>query len=353
MSKCKVSIIIPIYNAEKWIKRCINSVIKQTYPNLEIILVNDGSLDNSLQICKNFLQLDNRIKIINTNNKGVSSARNIGINYATGKYVQFVDADDYIDEHMTEILVSNIEKYNSDIVICGLNYIYKGKIMAKTYKYCGYFSIREFLIKNIEVISDLITGSPCNKLYKLDIIRENNIHFDPSKNYAEDLIFNYDYLKKSKSVLVLLDCLYNYNKITINSLSKKFRENCYDDFKSIYYHTIKFLNQYNIPKESLNIINCEFANIYVYLINYLYRKDSTLDKKEIRKIIEKELENKDIIRMVDNSRFSKKYFYITWFLVKRKYFMLLEIFYKFKNKIANIDAVLKVYRKINAWNKLL
>ena len=105
-----ISIIVPVYNAEKWIDRCIKSLIKQTYDDIEIILVNDGSTDTSLSVCKKYADIDKRIVVIDKKNSGVSATRNIGIEIAKGEYIQFVDSDDYIDEKMCEMLVNAIEK---------------------------------------------------------------------------------------------------------------------------------------------------------------------------------------------------------------------------------------------------
>ena len=110
----KVSIIVPIYNAEKWLEKCINSIIKQLYHNIEILLVNDGSTDKSLEICQKFAKKDNRIIIIDKPNEGVSKSRNIGIEKATGEYIKFVDSDDWLEENTCEELVELIEKEKTD-----------------------------------------------------------------------------------------------------------------------------------------------------------------------------------------------------------------------------------------------
>ena len=119
----KVSIIVPIYNAEKYLGYCINSIVSQTYQNIEIILVNDGSMDDSLKICKNYAAIDKRIRILDIPNGGVSNARNSGLKEATGEYIQFVDADDTIDLNMTERMCELMEAYHSDLTICGFDMI--------------------------------------------------------------------------------------------------------------------------------------------------------------------------------------------------------------------------------------
>ena len=339
----KVSIVVPIYNSEKYLKKCIDSIINQTYANIEIILINDGSTDNSAYICEYYSKKDSRVQVIHTNNMEVSNARNTGIKHANGQFIQFVDSDDYIDANMTETLLKKMNSQDVDITICGLKRRYKNKLLLLKFHKSGSFTTEQFVIENLAVISDLIIGSPCNKLYKTNIIKKNNIIFDTSIDYAEDLIFNYRYLKKTFKVAVLPDCLYNYNTNS-ESLATRFREDCFDNFNYVCRQTRKFLEEYSISKENTNIINNKFANIYIALINHLYRSDSTLSKIETRKIIEKEFYfDKEKADMIDKAKFDKLYFNIIWFLVKRKYYFLLEFFYQLKNTLRNCDLIYNLY----------
>lgn len=123
----KISIIVPIYNVEKYLQKCVDSILCQTYKNLEIILVNDGSPDNCPAICDEYAKKDKRIKVIHKQNGGVSSARNAGLDVATGKYVQFVDSDDWVEPEYSKTMINLIEENNCDLGICG--YIKKGKIV--------------------------------------------------------------------------------------------------------------------------------------------------------------------------------------------------------------------------------
>lgn len=112
----KISVIVPIYNVEKYLPTCLNSIINQTYKNLEILLINDGSSDNSGEICENYAKMDNRIHVFHKRNEGVSSARNLGIDLSVGDFISFVDPDDFLDLNLYEIVISNMEKYNADII---------------------------------------------------------------------------------------------------------------------------------------------------------------------------------------------------------------------------------------------
>ena len=120
-----ISIVVPIYNVEKYLEKCINSIIIQTYKNIEIILVNDGSTDSSGKICDIYLKIDKRIKVVHKKNGGLSDARNVGIENAKGKYIAFIDSDDFLDSDFIEILYNLIIEYNADVSCCKCNVIYK------------------------------------------------------------------------------------------------------------------------------------------------------------------------------------------------------------------------------------
>jgi len=136
-----ISIIVPIYNVEIYLEKCLNSIINQTYKNIEILLINDGSSDNSLRICKKYQKKDKRIVLINKKNGGLSSARNAGIDKASGNYLLFIDSDDYIEIDMIEKLYNNIKSNNADISIC--NFFITKKNKDRKNKSCKNFTVRD------------------------------------------------------------------------------------------------------------------------------------------------------------------------------------------------------------------
>ena len=169
----KVSIIIPVYNGEKYIQNCIDSVINQTYKNLEIIIVNDGSKDDTLSVLKKY-KTDKRIKIINKENGGLSSARNTGLKYVSGKYLMFLDSDDYLSLDAIEKMISASSVNNSDITICDFLVEYDDKTEIK----------KGLELNQIDIKSALVSSpSACNKIYKINVF---NVAF-PLKKYYEDL----------------------------------------------------------------------------------------------------------------------------------------------------------------------
>jgi glycosyltransferase involved in cell wall biosynthesis len=192
----EISIIVPVYKVENYIEKCIESVLAQTFTNFELILVNDGSPDNCGNICDEYARLDKRIKVIHKENGGLSSARNAGLSKAKGKYIAFVDSDDFIHQSMYEILHGYGTKYASDIVICDYLDVYEGEIYD-TEEYNPNFNEENYT--NIEALYQLYSKKgvqfviACNKLYKRDLFndleyKEGVIHED--EFMAHRILFN-------------------------------------------------------------------------------------------------------------------------------------------------------------------
>ena len=194
-----VAIIIPVYNSYKYLKDCIESVISQTYKNLEIILVDDGSTDNSLSIIKKYAKLDKRIKFCSIKNSGVSNARNTGLKMATSNKIIFIDSDDIVIEKLVETLIKESE--NSDFVMCG--YEVDDIINKKQYKYpCPQFkgNIKEFCNQIINFLIPPYLLGPCFKLFDKKIIEKGNIMFPTDISFGEDAEFVLMYLEHVKNI---------------------------------------------------------------------------------------------------------------------------------------------------------
>mgnify|MGYP002711434528 CR=1 FL=1 len=204
-----VSIIVPVYNIEKWIERCVQSLINQTYQNLEIILVDDGSTDESGKICDELAKKDDRIKVYHKPNGGVSSARNYGLEKATGKYISFCDSDDEIKITMIETLVSEMKSHNVDLVQCG--YVLKNKEQEINY----ISTSRTYDINNEEDLFQMLSSpvlhisSVFTKLFKKEKL--NQIRFKEDVDWGEDQIFVFEYLKIVKKFFYIGEVLYVYN----------------------------------------------------------------------------------------------------------------------------------------------
>jgi len=181
----KISIIIPVYNVEQYLRQCLDSIVNQTYNNLEIICVNDGSKDNSIDILNEYKQKDSRIKIIDKQNEGVSVARNTGLLYASSDYVMFVDADDWLELNACEELVKYLEKNASDILIFS-----SWDCMAD--KKCPNYRVKkieDIVYYNTEIDFAIFNMICFNKIYRLDFIKNTGVLFPPGLTSAEDHIF--------------------------------------------------------------------------------------------------------------------------------------------------------------------
>lgn len=209
-----ISVIVPVYNAEKYLHRCIDSILNQTFTDFELLLINDGSKDQSSIICDKYARKDSRIRVFHKENGGVSSARNLGLDNAKGKWVVFVDSDDWVDEHYLEVLYQD-GKY--DFVTC-----YWRLVNDESYtcfvpdekEYYGKSEICDFLDLNIGKVS-----FPVCRLYSKMIIKENNLCFNEKIHCSEDALFNIIYLQYVHAIKQVSDIAYNYEKHE-NSLSR-------------------------------------------------------------------------------------------------------------------------------------
>lgn len=277
-----ISVIVPVYNVEIYLNRCIDSIIKQTLTNIEIILVDDGSTDNSGKICDEFLQKDSRISVIHKKNGGLSSARNAGLNIAKGKYIGFVDSDDWIDKYYYEKLYNIAKKSKSDIVSCKFN-------KSSKYKENSYIKINEndFTIEDGKKFREIYLSSAMkggsswvpvwSKIYKRKII--NDIRFEEGMIY-EDIMFNWRVLNEKNVMISLMSYKGYYYYNNPNSITKeKFSDKMYDLYDVIDYVRKKTIDgNYKITK----LLNDYEKRIgYSILIKMLRSKYQ--NKKEISK----------------------------------------------------------------------
>lgn len=241
-----VSVIIPVYNIEKYLKRCVDSVINQTYKNLEIILIDDGSTDNSGTICDDLALNDNRIIVIHHNNQGPSIARNKGIEIAKGEYISFVDGDDYCHPKMIEILLDEVIKNGSDISVCGFKKVFKfntvefekvNEINSKTYTEN---KILELFFK-ADTHYDL--NVIWNKLYKAGLF--SDIRF-PEGRFHEDNAISYKLLDHSKSITIIFLDLYYYFQREGSTMHRNIDISRANDIVFVNEEMVKYFNVKNM-----------------------------------------------------------------------------------------------------------
>lgn len=239
MENKKVSVIIPVYNSQRTIKKCIDSVLNQTYNNIEIIIVNDGSSDDSYSICKNYSATHNNIKLLNCKNSGVSKSRNRGLNVAEGDYIQFLDSDDYLYKNTIADKITKMNGQNVELVITDYEFIYPNGKKEKNPVFLNneLMSIKEYMHKFSERPTTLFFGVLWNKMFKRSIIEKNKIRFDESTSFAEDFKFVLEYLKYVNNVAYINRCEYGYfYDESTDSLSKnkKLYNTLWDERKNLY-----------------------------------------------------------------------------------------------------------------------
>lgn len=206
MVENKVSVIIPCFNSQNHLEECVSSVLNQKYCNIEIILVNDGSKDNTSNICRKLSEQNSCITFLEQENSGVSSARNLGLSVATGEFICFVDSDDFVSKEYVSILVSEMNDKKVNAVFMPFSYYYFGRILARKMRikegiHC--FNDIECGFIDDGTVSGFMLGSVCCALYKKDVIESNQIRFREGVSTNEDGIFNLEYLRKAKSFYVL------------------------------------------------------------------------------------------------------------------------------------------------------
>lgn len=262
-----LSIIMPVYNGQAYIEETIKNVLNQTLKNIELIIIDDGSTDNSRDIISLYMNKDSRIKAIFSENHGVSSARNTGISISNGEYIGFIDVDDKIENNMYEKLYTKAIKNSSDLVCCGM--ILKtdygdfrispskveinalGKDMIETELYKSY------------ICSDKKCLAECwNKIYKTEIIKQYDIRFDTNMKHGEDFLFNLQFVTNINSATFIPDNLYLYNRKNINSVTKKYMNDMINIAIEIYNMRLNYMRLWNMEKYKINLDKDFLSTIY-------------------------------------------------------------------------------------------
>ena len=317
-----ISVIVPIFNAEKYLHRCIKRILAQDYTDYELLLIDDGSTDNSGTICDEYAIKDNRIRVFHKENGGVSSARNWGLDKAIGEYIMFVDSDDYMLPGMLEVMLSTLESKMADLVVCGTTETgggYWRPIADVDY------SINQLKENFVSLLHTELLSPPWNKIYKKEIIGSNRFCDDIS--FGEDLLFNIQYLKKCENISFIKESPFYHEKENENSLVVKFNRNRLFDIEKVWV----VVDRFSEDKEGL--YSKYLRDLTVYIRQLLKTKQySWLEKKNI-------LEEWSSIALIKNlNLFDYKIYYHNWILLllaKNKQW-----------KLANILVNLKSYFRV-------
>lgn len=323
-----LSIVVPVYNSERSIKKCVDSILSQTLIDFEIILVDDGSIDTCAEICDDYALQDSRVKVVHIDNGGVSHARNVGIRETTGKYIQFVDSDDYIDKNMSEYLVNIMVKDNVDLVICG----YKTVRSSKVVKQCGVNKeYDELSILSTEFASLYKIGflnPPWNKIFKREKL--NNL-FDEDMELGEDLIFNVYYMQNVKKLIFIKEPFYNYVLVGSQSLTQKYYDNGFETVVKKYQILNKFIKGYlkhNVDKGLIDDVFC-----YDVLLNFRKLVASKYDIKHTLELLKKWSQYFDENYFISPKSFRYKIF---WYIINNEKVFTLLVYLKIRMSIKRL-----------------
>jgi len=309
-NKTKISVILPVYNVENYLKECLDSVINQSYKNLEIICVNDGSTDNSLEILKKYETKDSRVKLIDQENQGVSAARNQGIKHATGDYIAFVDPDDILERNAYEITLKKMKK-DVDIIIFGYTAFPNA---TGWWKHAGDNIDKIYTNDSINAYFDChISHIVWNKLYKKSIIDENNIEFDTNLKMAEDVDFNLQIFVHTKKVQLIENKFYNYRLKRKNSLTDIYvGKSKSENHEILYENVLKNWSRLNLlDKNNSTRVFTYFVNITYNTLNEMSKhSDKQIHARNFMKLIRDYMSQEKIEQFELTERIITRYKYI-------------------------------------------
>lgn len=318
----RITIIVPCYNAQNYLHRCIDSILTQNYIDFELLLVDDGSTDNSGTICDEFAKYDKRVRVFHKKNGGVSLARNLGLDNSLGEYIMFVDSDDYMLPGMLEVMLSTLESKKADLVVCGTTETgggYWRPIADVDY------SINQLKENFVSLLHTELLSPPWNKIYKKEIIGSNRFCEDIS--FGEDLLFNIQYLEKCENISLIKESPFYHEKENENSLVVKFNRNRLFDIEKVWV----VVDRFSEDKEGL--YSKYLRDLTVYVRQLLTTKQySWLEKKNI-------LDEWSSVALIKSlNLFNYKIYYLNW--------VLLLLLKNKQWKLANILVNLKSYFRV-------
>ena len=310
MGEVLVTVVLPIYNVEKYLDRCINSVVNQSYKNLEILLIDDGSPDNCPSICDDWAKKDSRIRVIHKENQGLGMARNTGIDNASGKYICFFDSDDYIELDTIEKSVKLLEKDNSDIIVFGVNIVDANNNVINSYPpttdcflYKGEAVLNDFFPKylapTINKKGRTFYMSSWLMLYSLDMIKKVDWHFVSEREIISEDVFSLLLLFKFvNSVSVLPEALYYYCNNGA-SLSRAYMPGRYEKIKHFYLESLKVCDKLEYSEA---IKRCVARPYLGFTVSVLKQEITYSDKKRSKQNIKKILNDELLINVLNQNK---------------------------------------------------
>ena len=348
----KISIIVPAYNVEKYISKCLDSIVEQTYKNIEIIVINDGSRDGTLNILKEYKEKDNRVIIIDKQNAGVSQARNDGLKKATGNYILFVDGDDWINKNTCEVTFNKIIETNADIVMFSYvreydnksinksqlddNQIFEGQLLKeKVYRRL----VGPYIKEELAHPEKLSSFSPIwGKLYKAELFQGHTFRdIKEIGSSGEDTYLNIEIMPNVKKLVYIKEFYYHYRKNNESSITKSVDMTIHEKGILHYNELKKLIQKQNVDKSFYEALDNFFAiNIIAESMTVISRKGSSKEKKEALKSILNDKTYIECIKKLDTSSMPihwKLYFYTAKHKILLAFYILVKCMYKLSSKV--------------------
>lgn len=268
------SIIIPVYNVEKYLPICMDSLFQQTYKSFEILLINDGSTDDSGKLCDEYALKDERIRVFHCKNQGAGFARNVGLDYAAGQYILFVDADDWLETDTLLTYVQSLKSYDW-LIGCSHNCYFNHESLSSVkvdyfYPANAYHSMSEVRKMYVEIATNGVSHAPHNKVYKREIIERYQLRF-PDRPKYEDLAFNNAYVDKINSLVIINDHTYNYRVSNLEGVAQKLPSNMFEIFIDVNNELIKLLKSWGVyHRREQQLLKSQFMMDTASCINNTY-----------------------------------------------------------------------------------
>lgn len=284
-----VSVIVPVYNVEKYISQCLESLLRQTYKNIEVIMVDDGSKDSSGKICDEYAKKYENFHVVHKKNAGLGMARNTGLEHIQGEYVAFLDSDDYLEESYIETLYKNLLQFHVDMCKGGFKRVENSGAVVSTRKYenklfkgdCAKLELLPRMIGSSPSHHDSVEMCVCGAIYKTALIKEHDLKFVSERELiSEDLVFNIDYMQHADGACTIEAVGYNY-RINLKSLSTSYRSDRFEASKHFYLEMKKKLQGLGYGRETMFRLDRMF---FVYLRMCIRQEKNAQSKKMVMKI---------------------------------------------------------------------
>jgi glycosyltransferase involved in cell wall biosynthesis len=343
--KPKVSVILPVFNCEQYMEKCLDSILAQSYKNFELIIVNDGSIDNTEKIICKYKEVDRRIISFTQENSGPSEARNLGLKNSLGDYIIFIDSDDTVEENYFSTLVANMEHENVDFVCCG----YTEFTINGVTKHID-FNFNENITRDnvMELICTGTGGVLWSKIFKKDIIKKFNLQMDKEIFMSEDLIFVLQYTSFCNSFKSVKEYLYNYNRMNENSISSKISMEYLSNYELVWEKIEDILMASILDESKVNFLISKL--VQNTFLNLMESQSQEIKKIGIFKAVSNSrfLLSNPFLQKYKNDFYTNNYFYKPFlFLLKRRYVYASITYGVFLNKIRILK---KKYKKVK-WNE--